>query len=162
MAKAMAIKDRTKARRQIRKRDNSEYRSKLKDIAHNSAITSKIMMHNGFMVIIFGLAMLLTAVAALELEYMAAGFAIGKSTNGAFSTLSDIVIVAVSILITSAFVLFFAFKIENALMKGCKSRFWHRDGVTGEIIKTGKKNCDDSDIKIYEADDSDKKRGNKK
>lgn len=122
----------------------SERKEVLKKIARNSTASTKVTIYNAFMTLVFGLAMFIASIAAIETAYIASGFMIGRSSTGNFTEPSDlmvnIVVIAISIIMVCGLVLFFTFKLENWLIKNLCKRLWHVNKETGEIIKNNKTN----------------------
>ena len=145
MAKAMAIKGKIDKNNKNKKMQAEK--SAVKTAFKKSSIRGKIWAHNGFIAIIFGLAMALTCIIATEGALMIAGFAIGKMNRGQFSTPADMIAAGIALIMTCSFVLFFAFKLENILIKGMKRRFWHSSADGLDIDKPG--SGSDSDMKLY-------------
>lgn len=134
--KAMALRG---SKKETKKNSgNSDMKAELKKIAADGAKSTKIMMHNGFTALVFALAMTLTCMMAVEIAFMASGFVVGSSMVASGDTYSELIVTFVTVAMVCGFALFFAFKIENALMSGMRNRFWHKDPETGEIIKNGK------------------------
>lgn len=148
MAKAMAIKNGKGAGK--RRSDNSGNKAKLKQAMKDGAASTKILMHNGLIFLLFAFAMLIAALLAIELGYTACGLIIGYTGGGTFETLADVVIVSVSILMVCGFIMFFTLKFQNWLIRSMKVRFWHKGAAAGEIVK--RRPAGDADVKIYNGD----------
>lgn len=162
MSRAMALKS-----SKSRKKDNTEYKAKLKKAVKDGQTNTRIMMHNMLMLLIFGLAIVFTSLIAIEIAYAAIGLIVGNANRGSFSTLADLIIVVTAILMVSGFMLFFSIRFENWMIRKMRERFWHKDKATGEIIKGEMAKIavtaaeDDSDIKLYENENA-KNNGGKK
>ena len=149
-------------RSRVEKAEKGKNKAAFKKIAHESAVSSKILAHNGFMVIVFGLAMLLLCVIAIEAAFMITGLIIGNSMVTEGDTYSELLITFVTVAMVCGLDLFFVFKLENLLIASVCKRIWHK-GPDGEIIKTSKNKIadDNSDSSISENKKNESKSKNK-
>ena len=105
----------------------------LKKMGHEGAIGTKIAIHNSLILAVFVTVMIIIAIVALELAYMFTALTLGY--NGAFTMQStaDLLTVYITIAIVCAFTCFFAFRIENLIMKAMGRRFWKYDKKADKI-----------------------------
>ena len=148
MDNTMSLKN-SKARNRKKRGDAdiSKHRAELKANLRDGKTNTIISMHNSFIALVFGLAMMFVAIVSIQASYMIIGLMIGRENGGALDTVADLIIVLTTIIMAGGFMLFFALKLENWMLKKMRERFWHKDKATGEIDK-GKNAADDgSDTK---------------
>lgn len=133
MTRSMAMKHSTKATKRDNKSSNKET---LKKMAKDNKTSAKIAVHNGFITLVFALAMFLTCIVATETTFAVVGLTVGNACKGSFEMAADMMIVIfVAVIMVCGFALFFAIKIENWLISAMRKRLWHKDKTTGEIVK---------------------------
>lgn len=122
-------------------------------ITRNSILNSKILIHNGILAMLYGMAMFLTGTVIVYLSNICTAFFMGRFGVFEIDTLYEyytgadaieryvltnmpqLLIFLTTIISTVGVCLFFGFKIENALISNLKKRLWHKDKKTGEIVK---------------------------
>lgn len=96
-------------------------------------LRSKVWVHNGIIVGVYGLCMVLTIMFAVEFAMMFVAFIIGSQNAAVLSDLTDMIAIYVAIVMGSGITMFFTFKLENALIAAIKRRMWRISN--GDIVK---------------------------
>lgn len=115
------------------KETNKEGKNKMKNIMQDTKLTSKVLIHNGVIAIIYGFIMLGVAIIAINMSMMLIGYTVGSQGTVAINTIADMLSIYMSLIMIGGLVLFFTFKIENAIIAAIKKRMWHISD--GEIVK---------------------------
>ena len=101
-------------------------RSKVLDIMKGGVTGSGILAHNGIVALVWGAAMLIVAYVALQAAFYFVAVIAGSTGAYAMETAADLLTIYVALAMVCGFDLFFAFKIENRLIRAMKRRFWHK------------------------------------
>lgn len=112
---------------------NKEEKTKMKRIMQDTKLTTKVLIHNGLIALIYGFIMLCAAIIAVNMSMMLIGYVVGSQGTVALNTIADMLSIYMSLIMVGGLVLFFTFKIENSLIAATKRRMWHV--VDGEIVK---------------------------
>ena len=107
------------------KSTNNEEKTKVKSVIANTKATSKVLIHNGLIAAIYGFALLFVAILAVNISMIAIGYTVGSQGVVAINTISDMLSMYMSLIMVGGLVLFFTFKIENAIIAAAKKRMWH-------------------------------------
>ena len=97
----------------------------MKSVIANTKATSKVLIHNGLIAAIYGFALLFVAILAVNISMIAIGYTVGSQGVVAINTISDMLSMYMSLIMVGGLVLFFTFKIENAIIAAAKKRMWH-------------------------------------
>lgn len=130
---ARAAKKEHAAKRDKLKSENGARFGVLKKFGADSLRSSKILAHNGVVVIAWAVPMFLVAYVALQAAFYAAAVVLGQTGGILMETPVDVVTTYIVIAMVCAFDLFFAFKLENAAIRAMKRRLWRADMKTGGI-----------------------------
>ncbi len=112
----------------IAKKENPTAKSIMSEISKNSLINGKIMAHNGILTTVYLAVMALIFIGACHLANVISAAMIGYYGAYDTSTIAGALVFQMCMLMTAGFCLFFAFKLENAVIRALKKRLWHRDG----------------------------------
>ena len=107
------------------KSTNNEEKTKMKSVIANTKVTSKMLIHNGLIAAIYGFVLLFVAILAVNISMMAIGYTVGSQGIVAINTVADMLSMYMSLIMIGGLVLFFTFKIENAIIAAAKKRMWH-------------------------------------
>lgn len=136
-AKLAAFRERHEKKKAGSAEKVSEGGALLKNMARDGAIGSKILAHNGFIAILYVLAMALVAYASLQAAFYFVAILAGSTGAYLMATEADVLTVYVIIAVVCGFDLFFSFKIESALIRAMSGRFWHKDAGRPDGIDRG-------------------------
>lgn len=122
------------ASRERRREESRKDRAEAKGIFAAAARNGRISMHNGFIGLIYALAMFLVFYVALQVSFYGVAFLAGTTGAFAMETAADVLTVYVIVAMVCGFVMFFSFGIEKAAIRAMKRRFW-KSAPDGSIDK---------------------------
>lgn len=123
-------KTREKRVKEIRE-ENKKDASTLKGYAKEGGVQVKILMHNGVIGILYGMAMLVIAYMALQVALV--GVAMGTGSMGAYNmeTVADMLTMYTVLIMVCGFCLAMSIGIDKALFRAAKRRMWKKDRSGG-------------------------------
>lgn len=134
-ASVKAFRERHEKKKQAAGEKVSDGGNILKKMAQEGAAGTKILVHNGIIAGIYGLAGFFVCYAALQVAFYFVAILAGSTGAYLMETQADVLTAYVILAMVCGFCLFFAFQAEKAIMRAASRRFWRKDKKNGGIDK---------------------------